>query len=83
VNWPVSAWGEDLALDTPGDALVLYTDGLIERRCEDVDAGLHRLTDILAADSRLNPDHLADTLLSRLGVSGGGDDDIALIVVRL
>ncbi|MFB7734808.1 hypothetical protein ACFC08_10520 [Streptomyces sp. NPDC056112] len=31
----------------------------------------------------LSPEHLADTLLSRLGVSGGGDDDIALIVVRL
>ncbi|MEU6324020.1 SpoIIE family protein phosphatase [Streptomyces sp. NPDC047009] len=68
---------------TPGDALVLYTDGLIERRGEDVDVGLCRLTDTLVANSRLSPDHLADTLLSRLGVSGGGDDDIALIVVRL
>ncbi|GAA3478432.1 SpoIIE family protein phosphatase [Streptomyces yanii] len=68
---------------TSGDTLVLYTDGLIERRGEDIDAGLHRLTDVLAASSRLSPDHLADTVLSRLGVSGGGDDDIALIVVRL
>jgi serine phosphatase RsbU (regulator of sigma subunit) len=68
---------------TPGDTLVLYTDGLIERRGEDIDAGMHRLTDILAANCRLSPDHLADTLLSRLDVSGGGDDDIALIVVRL
>ncbi len=64
----------------PGATLVLYAEGLIERRGEDIDAGLHRLTTILAADPRLSPGRLADTLLSRLGLSSGGGDDIALIV---
>ncbi|WP_432251688.1 PP2C family protein-serine/threonine phosphatase [Streptomyces sp. HNM1019] len=68
---------------SPGDTLVLYTDGLIERRDEDIDVGLRRLTDTLARHTCLGPDHLADTLLTRLGVAGGGRDDIALIVVRL
>ncbi|MFF4963233.1 SpoIIE family protein phosphatase [Streptomyces sp. NPDC001222] len=68
---------------TPGDTLVLYTDGLIERRGEDIDTGLNRLTDALADNRRLSPDHLADVLLSRLGVSSGGHDDIALVVARL
>ncbi|MDT0466485.1 PP2C family protein-serine/threonine phosphatase [Streptomyces gibsoniae] len=68
---------------SPGDTLVLYTDGLIERRGEDIDAGLQRLIGILTAHPRSGPEHLADTLLSRLGVSGGGADDLALIVVRL
>ncbi|MEU6878779.1 SpoIIE family protein phosphatase [Streptomyces sp. NPDC046712] len=68
---------------TPGDTLVLYTDGIIERRGEDIDAGLHRLTDGLARHARLSPDRLADALLSSLGVAGGAHDDIALIVVRL
>ncbi|GAA5034202.1 PP2C family protein-serine/threonine phosphatase [Streptomyces siamensis] len=67
----------------PGDTLVLYTDGLIERRGEDIDVGLARLTDSLAACSRLGPERLADALLSRLGVIGGARDDIALVVVRL
>ncbi|NJP45766.1 PP2C family protein-serine/threonine phosphatase [Actinacidiphila epipremni] len=67
----------------PGATLVLYTDGLIERRGEDIDTGLQRLVDTLAAHSSLGPDALADTLLSRLGVPNGGLDDIALIVVRL
>ncbi|MFJ9821995.1 SpoIIE family protein phosphatase [Streptomyces sp. NPDC101151] len=67
----------------PGDTLVLYTDGLIERRGEDIDAGLHRLTDALAHHARLSPHQLADTLLTRLGVTDGGRDDIALIIVRL
>ncbi|MEV7129359.1 SpoIIE family protein phosphatase [Streptomyces sp. NPDC093260] len=68
---------------TPGDTLVLYTDGLIERRGEDIDAGLHRLTDTLARHADLGPEALADTLLAHLGVADGGRDDIALVIVRL
>jgi serine phosphatase RsbU (regulator of sigma subunit) len=66
-----------------GDALALYTDGLIERPGEDIDTGLTRLTDALASHSRLPPEHLADTVLGRLGVGGGGRDDVALVIVRL
>lgn len=68
---------------TPGDTLVLYTDGLIERRDEDIDAGLARLTTTLAQVSNHAPEQLADTLLSRLDVADGAPDDIALVVIRL
>ncbi|MBV7695827.1 SpoIIE family protein phosphatase [Streptomyces sp. TRM70350] len=67
----------------PGDTLVLYTDGLIERRDEDIDVGLARLTTALAQDSTLAHDQLADALLTRLGVADGAPDDIALVVIRL
>lgn len=64
-------------------ALVLYTDGLVERRGEDIDDGIGRLTEALSANHRLGAERLADAVLARLGVSGGAGDDIALVVVRL
>ena len=68
---------------TPGDTLLLYTDGLIERRSEDIDTGLARLTGTLAQHSTLGHEQLADALLDSLKVSGGASDDIALVVIRL
>ncbi|MCQ4041647.1 SpoIIE family protein phosphatase [Streptantibioticus rubrisoli] len=68
---------------TPGDTLILYTDGLIERRGEDIEVGLTRLTSALATCTGFGADHLADTLLARLDLTGGAGDDIAMVVVRL
>ncbi|MER6537867.1 SpoIIE family protein phosphatase [Streptomyces sp900105755] len=67
----------------PGDTLVLYTDGLIERRNQDIDVGLGQLADVLGEFADLGTEQLADTVLARLGVASGGRDDIALVVVRL
>lgn len=67
----------------PGDTLALYTDGLIERRGEDIDAGLARLTTALAETPGLGAEQLADALLARLGAYGGTTDDIALVTARL
>jgi serine phosphatase RsbU (regulator of sigma subunit) len=66
-----------------GDTLVLYTDGLIERRGEDIDAGLGRLIDVLNECVPLDTEQLTDTVLARLGVASGGRDDVALVVARL
>ncbi|MFF4211908.1 PP2C family protein-serine/threonine phosphatase [Streptomyces sp. NPDC001796] len=66
-----------------GDTLVLYTDGLIERRDHSIEAGLNRLKDVLCRQCSLSPERLADALLARLGVAGGARDDIALVIVRL
>ncbi|MGV9264750.1 PP2C family protein-serine/threonine phosphatase [Kitasatospora sp. NPDC003701] len=66
-----------------GDTLVLYTDGLVERRREDIDTGLARLAHSLARHRGSAPEPLADALLHDLLPIGGATDDTALVVVRL
>jgi serine phosphatase RsbU (regulator of sigma subunit) len=63
----------------PGERLVLYSDGLFERRGEDVGAGLARL---LAAAPGDDPDAeaLAARLLAWATGGGGVRDDVALLV---
>ncbi|MEU6988849.1 SpoIIE family protein phosphatase [Streptomyces sp. NPDC046324] len=68
---------------TDGCLLVLYTDGLVERRHEDIDTGLARLADSIARHRATDPDTLADALLTDLIPPAGLTDDTALIVVRL
>ncbi|MDX3643445.1 PP2C family protein-serine/threonine phosphatase [Streptomyces sp. MB09-02B] len=66
-----------------GSTLVLYTDGLIERRTESIDAGLERLAASLAHHRGQDPETLADALLTDLLPPTGTTDDTALIVLRL
>ncbi|GAA2528571.1 MULTISPECIES: PP2C family protein-serine/threonine phosphatase [Streptomyces] len=68
---------------TPGATLVLYTDGLIERRREDIDTGLLRLAEALRRHRTQDPETLADIVLLELLPPGGATDDTALVVVRL
>ena len=64
-----------------GDTVLLYTDGLIERRDEDLDAGIARLTDQLRGGHRRSLDELCDEVLADHEASRR--DDIALLAVRL
>ncbi|MEE1783796.1 SpoIIE family protein phosphatase [Streptomyces sp. SP17BM10] len=66
-----------------GSVLALYTDGLVERRREDIDTGLDRLARSLTRHRLADPDTLADALLTDLIPPTGLTDDTALIVLRL
>jgi PAS domain S-box-containing protein len=65
-----------------GSTVLLYTDGLIERRDADLDTGLARLRMHLAELADLPLQQLCDELITRL-VDGKPDDDVALVAVRL
>ncbi|HEX3425769.1 MAG TPA: SpoIIE family protein phosphatase [Acidimicrobiales bacterium] len=68
----------------PGDLLVLYTDGLIERRGESIQMGLDRLGAAAAAVSTEEADVVCDALLAALvPPSFTRDDDIAILVARI
>lgn len=66
-----------------GDTLVLFTDGLVESRTEHLDAGLQRLSDLLAEAPEDSATAIADHLISGMNRRHGhGPDDIALLVLR-
>jgi serine phosphatase RsbU (regulator of sigma subunit) len=79
---PTARRGESTAVLAPGSTLLLFTDGLVERRDSDLVAGLDRLERALAdlADQPL--ERLCDELLDRL-VGPHPSDDVALVALRL
>jgi PAS domain S-box-containing protein len=64
----------------PGDRLVMFTDGLIERRGESLEAGVRRLVEVLDESRDLGPQQCSEQLAVRLSLR---DDDVALLVVDL
>ncbi len=65
----------------PGSTLVLYTDGLVERRGENIDVGFERLTRACTAGPA-EPHGLCDFLLTAVRAEPT-DDDIAIIAVGI
>ena len=61
--------------------LILYTDGLIERRTENIDAGMQRLTDVVAPIAADPLDSLLDQVLASLRDEDAADD-IAVLALR-
>lgn len=62
-----------------GSTLVLYTDGLIERRGESIDAGLQRLAAVVDDSPAATADHLCASLLNRCLRNVPRRDDTAVI----
>ncbi|MFC8453951.1 PP2C family protein-serine/threonine phosphatase [Kitasatospora sp. NPDC057223] len=66
----------------PGTTGVLYTDGLVERRDEDIDQGLDLLARTLGGPVG-NPDVVCARLLRAMGVTAEHDDDVAVLAFQL
>jgi PAS domain S-box-containing protein len=66
----------------PGSTLMLYTDGLVERKHESIDDGITRAAQILVETMNLPLDVIADTMLRDLAPASGYDDDVAMVVYR-
>lgn len=66
----------------PGSTLMLFTDGLVERRHESIDDGLARVAEVLTDAAQLPVDAVAETVLDKLAPQAGYDDDVAMVVYR-
>jgi PAS domain S-box-containing protein len=65
-----------------GSTLLLYTDGLVERRDEPIDAGIARVAKLLTQTIELPVDAVADAMLDKLAPAVGYDDDVAIVLYR-
>ncbi|GGT78985.1 SpoIIE family protein phosphatase [Streptomyces lateritius] len=65
----------------PGDTLLLYTDGLVERRHDGLDQGLAQLSAAAERVSGYPPDEQVDLLLG--AATGDTDDDTSIVAVQV
>jgi PAS domain S-box-containing protein len=62
--------------------LLLYTDGLVERRGDSIADGMARAADLVNGGRSRELDELADELMSGLEPRGGYPDDVAILLYR-
>jgi anti-sigma regulatory factor (Ser/Thr protein kinase) len=65
-----------------GSTLMLYTDGLVERKHESIDDGIARVAAVLAQTTTLPVDQVADAVLREQAPAAGYDDDVAMVIYR-
>jgi serine phosphatase RsbU (regulator of sigma subunit) len=75
--------GEDTVVLERGSGLLLYTDGLVERRGEAIDAALDRLVAAVAERAATPPDALVESLAATLLADDPGDDDVCELLFTL
>jgi anti-sigma regulatory factor (Ser/Thr protein kinase) len=62
--------------------LLLYTDGLVERRRRSVNAGIAQAGTALLAGSEAGVEELATELMTTMAPDGGYEDDVAFVLYR-
>ncbi|WP_409333026.1 SpoIIE family protein phosphatase [Trujillonella humicola] len=67
----------------PGTTLLLYTDGLVERRGEVLDAGLDRIIAAARRSAAADPERLVRHLLADVLPDSERPDDVAVIAIRV
>lgn len=73
----------EAACDVPARAtLLLYTDGLVERRRRPLTSGIDQAGEAVQAGRDSAVDDLATQVMERLAPAGGYDDDVALLLYR-
>ena len=66
----------------PGCDLLLYTDGLVERRTEVIDTGLDRLSGAFPAVTDLPTEEAGDEIITAMMGEADHDDDVCLLLCR-
>ncbi|WP_347058937.1 SpoIIE family protein phosphatase [Blastococcus sp. HT6-30] len=79
---PETVREDHVAVLAPGSTVLLYTDGLVERRDRDIDSGTEQLLEVLGECAGLPLDQLCDRVLEQMFLPDA-EDDVAVLAVRL
>jgi serine phosphatase RsbU (regulator of sigma subunit) len=79
---PPNGRSDAVARLPPGSTLLLYTDGLVERREMSIRAGIARATQIVIDGRGLPADRLAEHVMTGLAPPEGYSDDVAILLYR-
>lgn len=74
---------EDARLLEGASTLLLFTDGLYERRDATVDEGLHQLLEVCAGTATAGPGDLAEAVVHGMLAGGTVEDDVAVLALTL
>ena len=66
----------------PGATLMLYTDGLVERRSQPLDTGIEAAAVTVARHTQDHPDDVADHVMAAMSPAAGYEDDVAVLIYR-
>ena len=79
---PGATYGETVRRLDPSGGVLLYSDGLVERRGGHLDDGITLVADLLAAAGDDPVDGMCERLVSRLDGGHEGRDDVCQLLVR-
>jgi PAS domain S-box-containing protein len=77
---PGASAGEWIGTMPQGSTLLLYTDGLVEHRHQDIDVGLERLRTVAAEVGAHDPERLCNAAVDSM-VGDDRSDDVAMLAV--
>lgn len=84
LGWADPATITDARLTVPSQVtLLMYTDGLVERRGRNIDEGIARVTELLAERPELAADEASDRLIEEIIAPLAATDDVAVLLVRV
>ncbi len=79
VPFPIEPVEHEIRIE-PGARLLLYTDGLVERRTELIDTGLATLAKVFGATRGLRPEAAGDRVLAEMLRGTEQEDDVCLLL---
>ena len=79
---PEATYGVQERALAPSEGVLLYSDGLVERRGEHLDEGIARVTSLLATMAAEPAPLLCDRLVDRIDGGHEGRDDVCQLLVR-